>query len=500
MTSSHKPQILVPDTRVFLRDAHALLPTSIRLAAQNGLDGSVEGMGDDQSRLISYTFSDASIGRDQHTIAPDAWVLDNFQRNPVFLWAHDQSAPPIGKVLNLRTLNGKLKGDVLYADAETYPFADMIFRMVKQGLLNATSAGWIPLDWKVSRDKARQGGVDFTSVELLEISQVPVPALPTALADARASGIDTRPMFEWAERMLDLGGFASIAKSELEILRQDSRMPNTALLKPAKPFAAPAKSAPGKSEPGKSAPGRSEPGRSAVTKSVRAAVKPLKRALYHVSWLASVLADLGYIQDSVAYETSYEGDESTVPADLLAAMQALGDTLIKMTIEEVTEMMAERAEDEPAETVVQSAATLPNRRAAITLLMRMDTGALCAINSAMVAHLRGQKVTIRTSDTATLMRSGKAISTANLEKLKTAHEHVRSAADVLEAMFDDNDNANPEDGGSDDVDDGDDEETRAARLRAAELKITQLEATLHRQVRQREAEALALKHKHNTYA
>ena len=175
-------------------------------------------------RCIRYSFSDATVGRDMHTIQPDAWVTDNFEANPVFLWAHQDDELPVGRVENLATQAGRLIGQVRYAE---HDFAETVYQMVKGGFLNATSTGWLPLEYRAANDRKRPGGLDFTRVELLEISQVPVPALPTALVTARKSGIDTRPLYDWAERLLDCGDFAVIGKPELEALRKAARMPKT---------------------------------------------------------------------------------------------------------------------------------------------------------------------------------------------------------------------------------------------------------------------------------
>ena len=172
------------------------------------------GMGGLPDRCIAYVFSDPSVGRDMHTIQPGAWQTDNFARNPVFLWAHQDSEPPIGRVEGLKTEAGRLIGQVRYAERDAYPFADTIYELTKRGFINATSTGWIPLEWTAANDRSRPGGLDFRKVELLEISQVPVPALPTALATARSAGVDTGPLFDWAERMLDLGGFAAAPRLE----------------------------------------------------------------------------------------------------------------------------------------------------------------------------------------------------------------------------------------------------------------------------------------------
>lgn len=183
----------------------------------------VPDLANSSGRMIRYLFSDPSVARDNHTI--QTWLVDNFNRNPVFLWAHDTKQPPIGRVVDIEQSNGLLRGTVEYMDRDVYPFADVIFQMVRNGYLNAVSTSWDPLKWKLSSDRSRPGGIDFELVDLLEISQVPVPALPTALATARANGIDTGPIFDWAGRVLDEGGMTMIGRKELEELHKSAKMP-----------------------------------------------------------------------------------------------------------------------------------------------------------------------------------------------------------------------------------------------------------------------------------
>src|SRR5262249_23617677 len=99
-------------------------------------------------RLVRYRFSTPEVARDRHTIA--AWKLDSFRSNPVFLWAHDASEPPIGKVIELADNKGYLDGTVEYAERDVYPFADTIFQLVRGGYINAVSTSWEPVDWKHS--------------------------------------------------------------------------------------------------------------------------------------------------------------------------------------------------------------------------------------------------------------------------------------------------------------------------------------------------------------
>jgi HK97 family phage major capsid protein/HK97 family phage prohead protease len=189
-------------------------------------DGIAADLANSNGRIVSYVFSTQDVARDNHTIDTAGIDHRNFDRNPVFLWAHDATLPPIGRVLDLRVQGSKLVGEVQYAEADENPLADNVFRLVKGGFVSATSIGWIPVEWKYTSDRSRPGGIDFAKVELLEISQVPVPALPSALVTARAQGIDTRPIYEWTERMLDAGNLpATMRRSELEILRREAKMP-----------------------------------------------------------------------------------------------------------------------------------------------------------------------------------------------------------------------------------------------------------------------------------
>jgi HK97 family phage prohead protease len=67
--------------------------------------------------------------------------------------------------------------------------------------------------------------------------------------------------------------------------------------------------------------------------------KVTKRGLYSVSSLASLLSELGWLQDSVEWEAEYEGDGSDIPSRLLEAMKGLGQILVDMTVEEVSELL-----------------------------------------------------------------------------------------------------------------------------------------------------------------
>jgi HK97 family phage prohead protease len=134
-------------------------------------------------------------------IKADGWDLERYKKNPVVLWAHSHWQPPVGQALSVEVKDGDLVASAKFADAETYAFADTVFRLLQGKFLRATSVGFFPKEWTYDEDR---GGYNFIAQELFEFSVVPVPANPDALALAVSDGIDCTPLKEWAEKTLDM--------------------------------------------------------------------------------------------------------------------------------------------------------------------------------------------------------------------------------------------------------------------------------------------------------
>jgi HK97 family phage prohead protease len=183
-------------------------------------------------RTLRFCFSDGSVDRAGDTIDPKGWELDAFNLNPVALWAHNSWDPPIGRAKNVGVVGKRLMGDIEFAGAKDYEFADTIFRLIKGKFINAVSVGFNPLEWSFVNDKDRPYGIDFKRQELLEISPCPVPCNGNALAEARAKGIDTRPLRAWAEKILDgEGGTVLLSRATLEDIFKATNTPHAARTK-----------------------------------------------------------------------------------------------------------------------------------------------------------------------------------------------------------------------------------------------------------------------------
>lgn len=162
-----------------------------------------------ESRTVEHLASDESVDRMGDRISVRGWDLSNFQKNPVLLWDHNSSLPPIGRVQRAR--KGKDEAGVAslttesrFHDAEKNPHAELIYRMVADGDLPAVSVGFNPIE--IERPKSDEEakalgvgeyGVYFKRQELLELSVVTIPAHAGALAK-KLDTLATAGEFSWA--------------------------------------------------------------------------------------------------------------------------------------------------------------------------------------------------------------------------------------------------------------------------------------------------------------
>lgn len=183
----------------------------------------------EESRTASFIFSDERIDLQGDIISAPGWDTSDFnERNAPALWAHASWDPPIGRASNVVVRNKKqLVGDITFASADVYPFADTIYKLVKGGFLNAVSVGFVPLEWEFSKEKSRQGGINFLRQKLIEISVCACPANQNALIEARSVGIDTGPVMVWAEKLLDGEGRISVPRKLLEDTFRAAKTPKS---------------------------------------------------------------------------------------------------------------------------------------------------------------------------------------------------------------------------------------------------------------------------------
>jgi hypothetical protein len=127
-----------------------------------------------------FVASEESADRLGDVIAVDGWDITEFKKNPVFLWSHDHSVPPIGNVPKIWKDGRQLLNSVSWDDEDE--FARLIHGKYDRRVMRAESVGFRALDFKTNDG----GGINFVKQELLEISAVAIPAHPHAIAKAMA--------------------------------------------------------------------------------------------------------------------------------------------------------------------------------------------------------------------------------------------------------------------------------------------------------------------------
>jgi HK97 family phage prohead protease len=154
----------------------------------------------DPERSVPVVISTETTDRERDQITVAGWRLEEYRRNPVVLAFHDYRSLPIGRGVNVRAEDARLKARIDFTPAGMNPMADTILDMMSAGFLSGVSVGFQPM--KMAYNEERRG-VDFLEQSLLEFSVVPIPANAECLVEARSAGVDIGPLREWAAKVLD---------------------------------------------------------------------------------------------------------------------------------------------------------------------------------------------------------------------------------------------------------------------------------------------------------
>lgn len=157
---------------------------------------------DDEERAFDFTISTESVDRYGDTVAVDGWKLENFRKNPVVLWMHNNSLRPVARATNVRVEEGRLKARTVFRPEGQDAFADGVLNDIRGGFLKATSVGFIPLKYAFVDDPERRFGIDFLEQELLEFSIVTVPANAEALIENAVQEHQRGASLDFARRRL----------------------------------------------------------------------------------------------------------------------------------------------------------------------------------------------------------------------------------------------------------------------------------------------------------
>lgn len=142
---------------------------------------------DAENHTVEFVINSGGVDLMHEELNPLGCDSDDFMRNPVVLWAHDDWSPPIAKALDIsKSVEEGVVSTAKFA-VEEDPFAARVFNLYKGGYLNAASVRFIPTetihyDEDAPERKERGVRTRYEKWKLLEYSPVPIPCDPNALA------------------------------------------------------------------------------------------------------------------------------------------------------------------------------------------------------------------------------------------------------------------------------------------------------------------------------
>lgn len=155
-----------------------------------------DGIGSRQVRAIVST---GDVDRMGDIIEQAGIKLDAFRRSPTVLWQHDADHP-IAKALSINVEGGKVVALVQFPEAGVSQKSDEVYGLIKAGVINSTSIGFVPLKSVPIDPTKPYGGKRFTSSEMLEFSFVSVAANSSALITGRTAANSNTPRLDAAKR------------------------------------------------------------------------------------------------------------------------------------------------------------------------------------------------------------------------------------------------------------------------------------------------------------
>jgi HK97 family phage prohead protease len=161
------------------------------------LRGVTKAIGERQIRVIVST---ADVDRSGDIIEPNGIDFSAYRKNPVILYQHDHDEP-IARCAEIGVVNGRVEALIQFPDADASEDSDKVYNLIKAGVLNAVSIGFIPTEYIPLDPKEPWGPRKYVSCEMIEASIVSVPANSAALIIERQLPCNSNALI--VERTID---------------------------------------------------------------------------------------------------------------------------------------------------------------------------------------------------------------------------------------------------------------------------------------------------------
>lgn len=182
---NRKGSVLLSEEGITIRTGEEPPPRDERLVSRSLSLKSI----DREARTCDFVASTDAVDSYDEIVEQD-WNLERFKANPIVLYGHNSwSKMPIGQCtacdVVMRDGRPQLECTIKFASKEANPEAEMVWQLVQERVLRAVSVGFRPGDYRLEKRNGQDVYV-LSQNELHEISVVPIPANPEALAKMRA--------------------------------------------------------------------------------------------------------------------------------------------------------------------------------------------------------------------------------------------------------------------------------------------------------------------------
>ena len=156
----------------------------------------------------------STVDRGDEVIAPDAWDLENFKKNPIILFNHGMDTlggMPVGKAVAIEPSEDGLKIKVRMSNSQA-PQIKMVRDLVEERILKAFSVGFSPNETEAV-DMDGKSVTKITKAELFEVSIVGIPMNQDSIFELSEKTLSTKSIHQIKTEYLKAKG----AKDALDI-------------------------------------------------------------------------------------------------------------------------------------------------------------------------------------------------------------------------------------------------------------------------------------------
>lgn len=169
---------------------------------------------DKSKRTIKHWISKSSLDRGGDIVLPNSINEKNYRKNPIVLFNHNVYMP----VATNQWLQTENDGKLAQTKFATTVFADDIYTLNVEKVLNGWSIGFIPKKWDYDEEKKI---ITYTEIELLEYSSVSIPMNQDAVTEGlkMVKSEQVKSLLEETKEHLEIKSIVSDLREEIKSIR-----------------------------------------------------------------------------------------------------------------------------------------------------------------------------------------------------------------------------------------------------------------------------------------